>query len=142
MDVDVLGTSFNIMAYKDEAAVKTTLLSGAVKVSRGAASSILRPGEQAQMGASGLKVAANVNTDAVVAWKNGFFNFDNADIQAIMRQVARWYNVRVEYQGIIPPVEMTGKIPRTISLKKVLEALELNSSLHFKLDNGMVTVTP
>jgi hypothetical protein len=58
-----------------------------------------------------------------------------------MRQVARWYNVRVEYQGSIPPVEMTGKIPRTISLKKVLEALELNSSLHFKLDNGIVTVT-
>jgi len=99
MDVNVLGTSFNIMAYKDEVATKTTLLSGTVRVSRGAASSVLRR-RAGSVGASGLKVAANVNTDAVIAWKNGFFNFDNADIQAIMRQIGRWYDIEVSYEGM------------------------------------------
>ncbi|HSC37357.1 MAG TPA: FecR domain-containing protein, partial [Chitinophagaceae bacterium] len=130
-----------------------TLLEGRVKVSRLTShdsrltshdSRTLLPGQQSQLSGSGgaIRVEENADIEQAVAWKNGMQSFRNADIQAIMRQVGRWYNVQVEFQGSIPPVEMTGKIPRTISLKKVLEALELNSNLHFKLDNGVVTVTP
>jgi len=141
MDVDVLGTSFNIMAYKDEAATKTTLLNGIVKVSRGAAGSILRPGEQAQLGTSGLKVAANVNTDAVVAWKNGFFNFNNADIKDVMRHMGRWYDIEVSYEGNVPARSFGGKMGRDLNLGQALEILK-TIDINFKVVGRKVIVMP
>ena len=160
-EVEVLGTHFNVMAYNDEPQAKTTLLEGKVRVSattgpdaskskdgqrtaaNGQRTTILSPGQQAQLAQSGsIKVDDHADIDQAVAWKNGMQSFHDADIQTIMRQVSRWYNIDVQYEGNIPSVELTGKIPRTISLKRLLEALELNSNLHFQLANGKVTVTP
>jgi len=141
--VEVLGTHFNVMAYTDEPQSKTTLLEGKVKVRKAAEEVVLAPGQQAQSGKSGaLKVEDHADIEQAVAWKNGMQSFHDANIQTIMRQVSRWYDVDVQYEGSIPSVELTGKIPRTISLKRLLEALELNSNLHFQLDNGKVTVMP
>jgi len=147
--VEVLGTHFNVMAYTDEPQSKTTLLEGKVSVSparptnNDQRTTILLPGEQAQLGKSGkINVEEHADLDQAVAWKNGMQSFKDADIKTIMRQVSRWYNIDVVYNGDIPEIGLTGKIPRTISLKKLLEALELNSSLHFQLTDGKVTVTP
>jgi ferric-dicitrate binding protein FerR (iron transport regulator) len=142
-EVRVLGTQFNVMAYADEPQMKTTLLEGKVKVAAVNKEMILSPGQQALLAPSGaLKIDDHADTDQAIAWKNGMQSFKDADIKTIMRQVSRWYNVDVAYSGDIPEIGLTGKIPRSISLKKLLEALELNSSLHFQLADGKLTVTP
>jgi transmembrane sensor len=99
MVVEVLGTHFNINSYDDEAAVKTTLLEGAVKVSAAGKVSMMKPGQQVQLSKNNeMKTLNDADTDVVMAWKNGFFGFRNSDIKTIMRQVSRWYDVEVEFR--------------------------------------------
>lgn len=139
LTVDVLGTQFNIMAYADEKNSHTTLLTGAVRVTKGGAGKVLQPGQQAIAGAD-LQVR-EADTEAAVAWKNGMTVFSNADIHSIMRQIARWYDVDIVYQGEIPQRLFTGKIPRHANVSKVLKILEL-SDIHFTIDGRKIIVTP
>jgi transmembrane sensor len=140
-EVEVLGTHFNINAYSDESAIKTTLLEGRVKVTSGEKSKMLKPGEQAQLD-NGNILVADVDVDDVVAWKNGFITFKNADIKSIMRQLARWYDVEVKFTGNISELRsFTGDMPRNSRLSEVLKALEL-SNINFKIDGNKVTVSP
>ncbi|MDF2188893.1 FecR family protein [Paraflavitalea sp. CAU 1676] len=147
--VEVLGTHFNVNAYPDDPIVKTTLLEGKVKVSNGQAANrqpvILRPGMQSifsndpQRG--GDIQVQQVDTDEVVAWKNGLFNFNNADIKTVMRQLARWYDVEVVYEGPLSKEKFEGEIPRNSTLNEVFKILEL-SAVHFKVEGRKVTVMP
>ncbi|MDO6433878.1 FecR domain-containing protein [Flavitalea sp. BT771] len=140
--VDVLGTSFNISAYTDETTIKTTLLSGAVRISRGDARKILKPGQQARMNESGsLETLDDVDTDGVVAWKNGLFHFERADIKTAMRMLARWYNVEVVYEGAIPNRTFGGDMERKLNLSEVLKILEKNE-VHFDIEGRKLTVRP
>ena len=125
-EVTVLGTHFNVNAYEDEPALKTTLLEGMIRVSNGAGQVVLRPGQQASSDRNKTAIGvAEVNTADAVAWKNGFFNFDNADIQTVMRQLARWYDVEVKYEGAIPTGgDLKGEIGRSLTLAQVLKILE------------------
>ena len=138
--VAVLGTSFNIMAYANEAAIKTTLLEGAVKVSRESASSILKPGEQSLLDANGkMQVIEKADIDLAVAWKNGLTSFKSADIKTIMRQVERWYDIEVVYSGPVPERSFTGDIPRDANLSELLRLLEI-SRIHFRMDQRKLIV--
>lgn len=140
--IDVLGTSFNIMAYSDENAERATLVDGSIRYSHGANSSLLKPAEQSVLDAQGdLKTLHNVNVDEITAWKNGYFHFDHSSLETTMRQLARWYDVTVEYQGKIESQEFIGKIQRNMSLSNVLKGLE-GEHIHFKLDGKKVIVTP
>ena len=140
-EVEVLGTHFNINAYGDENAVKTTLLQGSVKVSSAGKDKILKPGEQAQLEGGNIRVA-EVDVDEVVAWKNGFITFNNADIKSIMRQLGRWYNVEVKFTGNISESRsFSGDMPRSAPLSEVLKALEL-SKINFEIDGNKVIVSP
>jgi len=132
--VEDLGTHFNINAYSDENAVKTTLLEGSVAVSWAGQNKILKPGEQSQLEGGNIRVA-NVNVDEVIAWKNGLFDFKDANIRTVMRQLARWYNVDVEYQGKIPEILFTGKLHRDVNASQVLDILSY-FKVHFKIENG------
>lgn len=124
-EVEVLGTHFNIMAYNDEAAVKTTLLEGSVKIVKNKLTSVLKPGQQAQLTADGkLSVTDDADINAVMAWKNGQTLFVNEDIKTIMRQVSRWYDIDVEYQGDMPTRLFTGGISRESNLSVLLKVLE------------------
>lgn len=124
-EVEVLGTHFNIMAYADEAEMKTTLLEGAVKVKSISGSDVLRPGEQAVLSRSGrIKKLAHVDVDEEVAWKNGLFQFNDTDIQSIMRQAARWYDLNISYEGAIPLRRFTGRISRNVRASEFLKVLE------------------
>lgn len=141
-DIAVLGTSFNVMAYADEAAIKTTLLEGAVKVSKADAFNLLKPGEQSMLEPNGkMHVIENADVDLAVAWKNGLTSFKSADIKTIMRQVERWYDVEVVYSGDIPARSFTGDIPRDANLSELLRLLEI-SKIHFKMDNHKLIVMP
>jgi transmembrane sensor len=96
MEVNVLGTHFNINAYHDEAFVNTTLLQGKVSLTKAGAVALLRPGQQARVdNTRSISVLNNVDVDQVVAWKNGYFSFEKADLQTVMRQIARWYDVDI-----------------------------------------------
>jgi hypothetical protein len=133
--VQVLGTHFNINAYTDETAFKTTLLEGSVNVHTETGSVLLEPGQQAIVSPAqrSVRVLREADTEEAVAWKNGRLQFNNADIPSIMRQIARWYDVEVSYEGVIPPGHFTGAVPRNSSLAKVLEIFSL-SQIHFKID--------
>ena len=141
-EVQVLGTHFNIMAYNDEPAIKTTLLEGSVKIVKDKTTGFLKPGQQAQLTPNGqLSIVDDADINEAVAWKNGQTLFVNEDIQTIMRQVSRWYNVDVEYQGTMPTRLFTGGISRESNLSVLLRILEL-SNIHFKITDAKIIVTP
>lgn len=141
MQVKVLGTHFNIMAYSNEPAIKTTLLEGSVQLSNGHANSTLKPGQQGVLNNKGEIKVLNVDAEHYVAWKNGYFEFNRSNIQEIMNQLARWYDTDITYAGKIPDDEFVGKIARSAKLSQVLRILEL-SKVNFKLQDKKIIVTP
>jgi transmembrane sensor len=134
--VEALGTRFNIMGYQDESLVKTTLLSGSVSVETAGKTSVLRPGQQANVDALGsMTVLSDVETDQVVAWKDGWFRFSGSGIEEIMRQISRWYDLDVEYSGELPEKTYTGVVSRSSDLSQVLQIMEsagIKFSIHGK----------
>lgn len=139
LHVQVLGTSFNINAYQDEHAIRTTLLSGRIQVaSPDGTPLVLKPGNQASL-QSGRLTVGEADGEQVLAWKNGYFHFDRADIQTIMRQVARWYDVEIIYEDI-PQKKFSGTIPRDVNVSKVFKILELTGNVHFSIKGNKVTV--
>jgi len=140
--VEVLGTSFNVMAYSDENVIRTTLLDGSVKMKNGMAENVLEPGQQAQsaLNKPGLRVISDADVAAAVAWKDGYFNFNKQDIQTVMRQLARWYDVEVSYVG--PPNDRLfwGGMQRDLPLSAVFKILE-KSGVQFSIEGKKVIVT-
>ena len=140
MNVEVLGTHFNINSYTDEGAIKTTLLEGAVKVNKGSVMAMLSPGQQAQLTTNGqIGVTKNIDVDEVMAWKNGVFNFTEADIENIMRQISRWYDVDVAYQGSISKETFSGIVGRNRNVSQVLKIME-QAGVKFKIEAKKIIV--
>ena len=139
-DVEVLGTHFNVNAYDDEVAVKTTLLEGSVKV-KADNSVVIKPGEQAVLSRdhSPLTIDHSPDIDQVMSWKNGQFYFSNTDIESIMRQMARWYDVQVEYK-VHPADKYTVSLSRNVPVSKLLSFLELSGGVKFKVEGKKVIV--
>ena len=142
MQVNVLGTHFNINAYDDEATINTTLLEGSVVLSEKSQKVLLKPGQQAQKQKKGTIVVNNkVNIDKVMGWKNGVFYFENADLQTVLREISRWYDVDVVFEKGIPVRTFEGEIQRNLKLSQVLKILEKNK-VHFKIDGNVLRVQP
>lgn len=149
--VRVLGTHFNINAYRDESNITTTLLEGSVEVlpSGNARPVMLKPGEQAALSGSGrINVRGDINTEEIVAWKNGMFQFEKASIETIMRQLSRWYNVDVVYEGTIPSKTFSGKIDQRAKASEAIDILSF-TGLNFRIDalpegqkKGKIVVLP
>lgn len=140
-EVEVLGTQFNVNAYADEANIKTTLLEGSVSIQKGTTIKTIKPGEQAVFNNVSNKISVNKNVDVaqVVAWKDGYFQFDNVSIENIMRQLVRWYDVEVIYDGSVPTGHYVGKPSRNLNLSQILKIIEY-SGIKLKLDNKTITV--
>ncbi|EDM34881.1 putative anti-sigma factor [Pedobacter sp. BAL39] len=134
--VEVLGTHFNINSYTDEPNIKTTLLEGSVNVN----GTLIKPNQQALVGGSQL-IVKEVNAADAVAWKDGVFKFDHTDMKTSMRQIARWYDVEVVYEGNVENEQFYGKIDRSYTLSEVLKVLEL-SNVHFKIEGKKIIVSP
>ncbi|WP_207534197.1 FecR family protein [Desertivirga arenae] len=141
-EVEVLGTHFNISSYAQDQNFKTTLLEGAVKVSRANNSIVLKPSQQARLsGADGsLLKEPNVDIEEVMAWKDGLFRFKNAELKDIMQEVQRWYDVDVKYEGNLPEAQFTGFISRKVSISSVLKMLEPGVGVQFSLDGRKLVV--
>jgi ferric-dicitrate binding protein FerR (iron transport regulator) len=143
MEVKVLGTHFNINAYADETKIRTTLLEGSVAVTpAGSAKAvILKVGQQAGVTGQTVDVIRDADTEQAVAWKNGYFQFNEADLKTVMREIERWYDVQVVYEGKIPEKHFGGKIPRDANASQVLETLE-DSKVHFRIEGKKIIVMP
>ncbi len=114
--VIVLGTEFNINSYTDEGFIKTSLVEGTVKINQ----TLLKPG---QAYINGKILETDLSKD--LAWKNGLFSFENADIQSVMRQLARWYDVEVKFKGSISTDQFSGKLGRNLALSQVMRLLRV-----------------
>lgn len=140
--IQVLGTELNVSAYSGDPVTATTLVGGAVRVSGGAASQVLRPGQKASVSnKSGEMSVASVDVDDVLAWKNGFLNFSDDRIEDIMRQVARVYNIEIEYKGEVKDRRFWGRFPVDKGLMNLLRNLEQTKTIHFKLDGRKLIVS-
>lgn len=139
-EIQVLGTHFNVMAYQEEDAVKTTLLEGSVKFTSDKNVSILKPGQQAKLNKEGQLKIDEVDVEPVVAWKNGLFVFDNDDVSTVMRQLSRWYDVDVVYNTKNLKRFFVGEVPRNSKLSDVLKMLEVAGEIRFEIDGKKLIV--
>ncbi len=141
MNIFVTGTQFNVMAYKDEQFSATTLVEGSVDIKNSSEKLSLVPGEQA-VNKTGTSLRKNeVDVEQFIAWKNGLFQFNNTDIQSVMRQIGRWYDVSIEYRGEIPQTKFGGYISRDSKLSQVIKMLEL-SGIKFSVQEKKIIVLP
>lgn len=137
--IEVLGTHFNISSYSDEPGITTTLLEGSIRVIAANSSVVLKSGQQSVIKTGNQQISVNDGKDSteVMAWKNGMFQFNNADISTIMRQIGRWYDVDVVFDGKLPEDQFRGKISRNVNATKVLKILEL-SGINFKIEGRKI----
>ena len=138
--VEVLGTHFNINSYKEERKQMTTLLEGSIRVSVLKNTTLLKPGQQAQVWKNETIEVSEADIEEAVAWKNGYFRFHREDIESIMRKVSRWYDVNVEFKGGISDEKFNGTISRTKNINQVLEMLEITNAVHFNIEGRRITV--
>lgn len=143
VSVQVLGTHFNVNAYDDEAEIKVTLLEGSVKVSKGTGSTLIKPGEQASISHPSQKSTKipvqTVDVEQVMAWKNGLFYFDKADIKTIMKEVSRWYDVEVIYSTEVKELFRL-KTSRNTSVSNIFKILEEIGGVHLEVDGKKIIV--
>jgi ferric-dicitrate binding protein FerR (iron transport regulator) len=143
MKVNVLGTHFNIMAYSDENSVKTTLLEGAVRLTSHAGKMLLKPGQQGSLPHNSDEFQLSVpDIGSVIAWKNGEFRFDNTPVSAIMRQIERWYDLSVGYEGDMKDIVLSGVISRKQDVTQLLDILEATHKIQFRIENERLIVMP
>lgn len=146
MDVEVMGTSFNLNSYPDEPLLRTTLVEGSVRVScpqGGVDPQILKPGQQAAVDIkSGTPIKVQTaDIDAATAWKNGFFHFDGTPAREVMRQISRWYDVDIIANGKLTK-HFRGMLPRNASLDEVIHMLSLTGEFKYKIEGRTVTILP
>ena len=140
--IQVLGTSFNVKAYRDEKNILTTLLTGAVKLSiQGAGTLPLKPGQQATVSSekSGFQLNTVVDTDKVIAWKNGYFNFDGLRLEEVLKQLERWYDIEATYDNSLANLAFYGELPRDMTLNDMIKALSY-TGLQLKIEGKKLSV--
>lgn len=148
VDVEVLGTHFNVNAFPEEKEIKVTLLEGKVKVVNrqlaigNKASVVITPGKQAVLTADSQFTIADADVEQVMAWKNGLFMFNNTGIENIMQQIERWYDVTVYYEGDLKRWTFNGQISRYSNVSKVLEMMEATGTIHFRVEDRKIYVMP
>lgn len=142
-EVEVLGTHFNINSYTDEASTKTTLLEGSVKVTAKGNQKVLTPGDQAQINKNTKEIKVMpVSLEEAVAWKNGYFVFNDEKLESIMHRVSRWYDVDYEFEGKQGDLSFLGVIERTKNISSLLKVLESTGNVHFKIEGRKIIVMP
>ncbi|TAN13268.1 MAG: FecR family protein [Chitinophagaceae bacterium] len=140
-DIKVLGTEFNVEAYTDDAEIITSLIKGKVQVEAGGKNLVLDPGQQSLWNKQDrLDINPDADIAQAVAWKNGYFRFDKADIQSIMTQLARWYNIRVVYEPGLKNQYFGAIMNRNNNISQILDMLSATGEIHFKVEGNVVMV--
>lgn len=137
MNIKVLGTQFNINTYKDEPAPTATLVQGRISVN----GTMLQPGQQAALANEQITITDRIDISQITAWKNGLFSFHKTALTVVMKQLARWYDVDIVYEGTIPKRYFGGEIERSLRLSDVLELLR-ETGVNFRIEGRKVIVKP
>jgi transmembrane sensor len=140
--VEVRGTHFNVMAYPDALTQETTLLEGSVIIKHGVQAQKIIPGQQATVlkhSSTAIRVK-QANMESVMAWKEGLFLFDDSNIDEAMQQIGRWYNAEIVFLGPKPDTELTGVLPRSSKLDKVLDLLASAGGVQFRINGNQIVV--
>ncbi|GAA4785229.1 DUF4974 domain-containing protein [Olivibacter ginsenosidimutans] len=145
-NVNVLGTTFNITAYAEDQFTTTVVASGAVSVhvkGKPNVKRVLQAGDQSELNSetSEMKLS-HANIQQILAWKNGYFIFENDPLPVIMDKIARWYNIEVSYIGDVKQKKFGGTYNRTKDFLDLLKGLEFSGNVHFKVEGRRVTVMP
>jgi transmembrane sensor len=143
-EIQDIGTHFNVNAYADESGIKTTLLKGSVRLIENKNKIVLKPGQQGITGIQGdnqIQVTSDIDIEKIMAWKNGWFEFDQTDLSVIMRQISRWYNVDVTFEGNGRGQKFFGRISKDVPLSNILQSLEADSKgVKFKLEGTKLII--
>jgi transmembrane sensor len=141
--VEVLGTHFNINAYANEPDIKTTLLEGSVRVTKHGQEALLKPGQQSIIQSSGSDnnsiLVKEANTDVAIAWKDGYFRFENTTLPVILRQFSRWYDITIVNNHQLDGQYFSGKISRNSDISRVLRILE-QGGVHYELNGRQLII--
>lgn len=140
LDVDVLGTHFNVMAYADEPAVQTTLLEGKVRLSGGGTAVVLKPGQQGRFTEGQRIQVRSADLEQAMAWKNGMFVFNDEPLPSIMRKISRWYDVDVRFRDPGTTISFAGSISRFKNVQDVLHMLSLTGTVQFRVEGNTIQV--
>jgi transmembrane sensor len=139
-EIEVLGTSFNVMTYLDEPSSKTTLIEGAVSLVTRNSSKKLKPGQQAAISSAGNIKTSEVDIEEAIAWKKGLFYFRNESIEDVMKKAARWYDIQIEYRGAVPVRQFTGKVSMDVNISELLNMLNY-AGMNCKIENKKVIIS-
>ena len=145
-EIEVLGTHFNVSAYDDEPAIKTTLLEGSVQIKSNNSWQRLSPGQEARLphpsslSGDAITLIKDANTAQAIAWKNNLFDFDNETLPDVMRQLARWYDIDVVYEGQIPIKHYFGSARRQVNISEIFKMLEIAGGVEFRIEGKQVIV--
>ncbi|MBL4675557.1 MAG: FecR domain-containing protein [Mucilaginibacter sp.] len=138
--VEDLGTHFNINAYSTENTVKTTLLEGSIRVSAGGKGRLIIPGEMSEIKDGVIKVSA-VDVEDAIAWKKGYFHFNDNTIQEVSQQLARWYDVDIEFEGTPTSRLFSGDIPKNLTASQMIDILSFKK-VHYRLEDKKIIIMP
>ncbi|MCS3798819.1 FecR family protein [Niastella sp. OAS944] len=141
MEVQAIGTAFNISAYKEDNRSQTTVVEGLVKVSRHNKFSMLKPGKKLVAADTSFTIE-DADVKQETAWKNGEFVFRNTSLKMVMNELARWYDMDVQYAPGVPSLHFSGEVQRESEVTKVLEMLEYTGGVKFTINNRIITVHP
>lgn len=137
-DVNVLGTAFDVKAYKNEEAVYTTLVTGSVNF-KGRESLILEPGEQAVAFVNGKMEKRKVDINEYIGWKNGLYLFRKQNLESIMNDLARWYDVDVFYQTPdLKDIAFTGNLKRYDNINAFMEILVRTGDIKYRIEGNTI----
>ncbi len=141
-EITVLGTHFNVSAYDDEQDLKTTLLEGSISLKTGKYHALLKPGQQSKLNRVGaVTIVDDPDLEQVLAWKNGIFKLTSAELPDVLRQISRWYDVTVVFEGGVPAGHLTGKVSRNLNLSEVAKVFEY-SGFRITIDGKKMIVKP
>lgn len=138
---EVIGTHFNVNAYNDLGHTNITLLEGSIKVSNNQSSTILKPGQQALLNEeSKIDIDNSIETNEIIAWKDGMFNFNSLPLRSIMKQIERWYDVDLQYDGENREKHFSGIFSRTDNISEIFKMMQL-AGVQFKIEGKTIIVT-
>jgi len=139
IEIEVIGTHFNVNTNTGTDVVKTTLLEGSIKIDNGNSSKLLSPGQQAIQIGNEIKVVNDVDVKEQIAWKNGLFQFKDASVEEVMQQAALWYDLEVAFEGDSPEKYLTGKVSRNVNVSEFMNILEY-AGVKFKIEQKKITI--
>ena len=138
VDIRVLGTSFNVSAYQED--VVTTLVTGKVQLKKGDEQVVLLPNQQAIWSDDKFKVK-QVDARNYVLWKEGIFYFEHVDLEMILDDMARWYNVNIFYVNpTLKKMKFSVEIKRYEDINEILRRIEQTKRVKFEIKDRTINV--